>query len=357
MRHPFESRFDAAWPAPSWCDSHVVLAVSTGPDSVALLRAAIVLKNEAAGSGGLFVAYLNHGLRGTSANDDEAWLRTLCQRLNVPLEIGKADVPELAAQAGDGIEAAARNARYDFLRQTAEGLGARFVATAHTADDQVETILHRIIRGTGLAGLAGIPSTRPLSPSVTLVRPLLGVRRREVLDYLAAIDQEFRTDPSNIDPRFTRNRLRHELLPFLRENYNVDVDAALLRLAVQAHESQQLIANLAAGLAPQCVVLVPTLRVETQGPRHSASYAHREAQVIRIDCPALLTQSSLVIREVCKIAWTDARWPRQAMGFDQWQQLADLVLGGGDSPAVNLPGNIRARREGQRLLLERLDFA
>ena len=138
----------------------------------------MALKKEASGSGTLYVAHLNHALRGSDADADEAWLKALCQRWNVPLELGRANVSEIAVQHGDGLEAAARTARYDFLRQTAERLGARFVATAHTSDDQVETVLHRLVRGTGLAGLAGIPITRPISPSVTLVRPLLDVRRR-----------------------------------------------------------------------------------------------------------------------------------------------------------------------------------
>ena len=301
-----------------------------------MLRSAISLKKEAGGSGTLFVAHLNHALRGSDADADETWLTALCQRLNVPLELGRAEVLELAAEHGDGLEAAARAARYDFLRRTAEKLGARFVATGHTLDDQVETVLHRIVRGTGLAGLAGIPFTRPLSPSVTLVRPLIHVRRRDVLDYLAVIGQDYRTDASNADPRFTRNRLRHELLPLLREQYNPLVDAALLRLATQARESQQLVADSAADLAELCIA---------------------GGHGIRIDCRPLRDQSALVIREVCKIAWNSAAWAQQSMGFDQWQQLADLVRGNSDLPAVILPGNIRAWRENHHLILDRLDLA
>jgi tRNA(Ile)-lysidine synthase len=170
---------------------------------------------------------------------------------------------------------------------------------------------------------------------VTLVRPLLEVRRSEVLDYLAALGQDHRIDASNGDLRFTRNRLRHELLPHLREQYNADVDAALLRLATQARDSQQLIVELAADLARKCVAI-----------DHG----------VRFDCGPLSGQPSLVIREVCKIAWNDVQWPQQAMGFDQWQQLADLVRGDGDLPAISLPGNIRAWREAGYLILERLDL-
>ncbi len=334
----FESRFEAAWPAEHWRDLNVLLAVSAGADSVALLRAAMATKSKAGGRGRVFVAHLNHALRGAEADADEAWLKALCERLNLPLEVGLSDVAKLAAEQGDGLEASARTARYDFLRNTAERLGARLVATAHTRDDQVETILHRIVRGTGLAGLAGISSTRPLSPSVTLVRPLLDATRQDVLDYLAALGQDYRSDSSNDDLRFTRNRLRLELLPLLREQYNAEADAALLRLAAQARDAQQLVAELAGGPARKCV-------------------SPSEGNAVRIDCRPLCGQPPLVIREVCKIAWTDAGLPLQAMGFEQWQQLADLVRGDGGLAAVNLPGNVRARRDGYYLLLERLGLA
>src|SRR5262249_20572855 len=138
---------------------------------------------------------------------------------------------------------------------TAEQVGARYVATGHTADDQVETVLHHILRGTGIDGLAGIRRTRAISPSVALVRPLLWARRSDVLSYLQALGQEFRIDRSNEDVRFTRNRIRNELLPELRQNFNQNVDDALLRLASQAAEAQQVISEAAGALMERCVEL------------------------------------------------------------------------------------------------------
>lgn len=331
----FESQLERSWPPAAWRDTHIVLGVSAGPDSVAMLRAAVAIKHRAGGSGRLHVAHLNHALRGEDGNDDQLWLDALCRQLEIPLEIGQADVAAIAARQGDGIESAAREARYEFLRHVAERLGARFVATAHTADDQVETVLHRIVRGTGLGGLAGIPCVRALAPSVTLVRPMLGMRRSDVLAYLTALGQDYRTDASNSDLRFTRNRLRNELLPGLRTHYNDDVDAALLRLSAQADEAQQLIDELAAELASRCVSMAPGR--------------------VRIDRRPLLGQPPLLVREVCKQAWEEAGWPRQAMGFAHWQQLADLVLvesNESHSPTINLPHGIQARRETDAVVLE-----
>jgi len=342
--HPLETRFYEAWPAHDWCDSHIVLAVSGGADSVAMLRAAAALNARSGGTGRLFVAHLNHALRGGDSDADAEWLSVLCERLEIPLEIGRADVAAIAKRQGDGLEAAARTARYDFLQNAAERLGARFVAVAHTADDQIETVLHRILRGTGIAGLRGIPASRPLSPSVSLIRPLLAIRRRDVLDYLAAIGQNFRTDASNADPRWTRNRLRHELLPALRDYYNADVDAALLRLAAQAAETQELIAGVADQLAGECVTI-------EFGPP-PASNEMRPGSRIRIDGRRLADQSALIVREVCKAAWQKAGWPQQAMGFDQWQQLAELIGRESNVLAVNLPGSVRAYRDGPDLTLQ-----
>ncbi|HEY3393570.1 MAG TPA: tRNA lysidine(34) synthetase TilS, partial [Lacipirellulaceae bacterium] len=150
-----EQHIAAAWPVAAWRDSHVVLGVSSGPDSVAMLRAMMSIKAQGGGRGRLFVAHFNHAARGADADADQAWLDALCRRLDVPLETARADT-SIASLTGDGWEASARAARYKFLTHTAEKFGARFVAVAHTANDQVETVLHRILRGTGLAGLAGM---------------------------------------------------------------------------------------------------------------------------------------------------------------------------------------------------------
>ncbi len=329
--HELERRLAESWPVREWCDTHVVLGVSGGADSVAMLWAMAALKERYGGRGKLYVAHLNHGLRGSAADADEGWMRSLCERLKLLLEVRRIDVSTIAAEQGDGWEAAARTARYDFLRTAAERLGARFVVTAHTADDQAETVLHRILRGTGIEGLAGMAKARPLTASVALVRPMLNLQRREVLEYLAAVGQDYRTDATNLDHQWTRNRLRHELLPQLRERYNRCVDAALMRLAVQGGEAQQVIAELAATVAADCVV---------------ADFTRAQ-----IDCDKFKGHPPIVVREVFKFAWRESGWPEQSMGFDQWQQLAALAATEG-AQTLNLPGNIQAKREGKYVVFE-----
>jgi tRNA(Ile)-lysidine synthase len=336
-----ESRVQRDWPPHDWCDLHVVLAVSAGPDSVAMLRAIHAAKATCGGHGDLIVAHFNHGARGAAADADQAWLEALCRRLKLRLVCGRAGEQVSVDDRGDGWEAAARAARYRFLRETAEKIGARYVAVAHTLDDQVETVLHRVLRGTGLDGLAGIPWHRPLSPTVTLVRPLLSANRLEILQYLRDISQDFRTDETNADTRWTRNRLRHELLPILRERYNPGVDDALLRLAAQAGEAQQLIAGFAQQVADECV---------TREVAHVEG-SNTEVVRVRIDCRQLANSPLPLVREVCRIAWQQAQWPLQAMGFDEWQELAELIIGERDM-TINLPGGIRGRRENSVVVLE-----
>jgi tRNA(Ile)-lysidine synthase len=328
-----ESALATAWPAEQWRDVHVVLAVSGGADSVAMLRLMADAKRRAGGAGRLIVAHLNHGIRPVESAVDAAWLADLCQRLELPCEIGTADVPGLADRAGDGIEAAARAARYQFLLETAERFGARFVAVAHTADDQAETVLHRFLRGTGIAGLAGMPRGRRLSPAVQLVRPLLDVLRHQIEQYLAALGQDFRTDATNTDCQFTRNRLRHELLPLLRADFNSDVDAALERLAQQAAEVQQLITSMAGALVEQAIQV--------------------EIDRLRIDRRQLAAEPPLIVREASKLAWVAVGWPLQNMGFDEWQQLHALIVAEISGP-LNLPHGLRAEIDGDQIKVARI---
>ena len=206
-----------------------VVAVSGGADSVALLAAL----REAGGADRLTVAHLNHALRGPASDADAAFVVSLSAALGVAHRIETIDVAALAA--GRNLEATARRVRYDFLARVAGEVGAAWVATGHTLDDQAETVLHRLIRGTGVGGLRGIAAVRELVPGIALVRPMLGVGRADVVEHLCAAGLAWREDESNRDPAFTRNRIRHELLPLLR-TFNPAVADVLGRLAEQAGE-------------------------------------------------------------------------------------------------------------------------
>jgi tRNA(Ile)-lysidine synthase len=231
------------------------------------------------------------------------------------------------------LEAAARRVRYEFLTQTAHRVGARFVATGHTADDQAETILHRILRGTGIAGLAGSPRVRPLSPATTLIRPLLQLRRAEVIAYLERLGQPFREDRTNADPQFTRNRIRHELLPQLARQYNPNVVESLLRLGAVARDSQ-------AAIEP----LVDTLLYSAVQDGGDDS--------VRVDRGRLAGAHRHLVRELFVAIWRRCQWPEQGMTFDHWDRLAELARSTTAGKIV-LPGKILARAEGAEMTVAR----
>ena len=174
-------KYAGSAPPAMWCDVHVAVALSGGADSVALLRAMCELKRQYGGRGKVFALHVDHGLRGAESSADADWCEQLCGRLAIPVQVLTAAVIARATEDGDGIEAAARAERYRVLTEAAEALGARYLMLGHTRDDQVETVLFRILRGTGMRGLAGIAASRPLTDSLTMLRPLLNCSRGEIL--------------------------------------------------------------------------------------------------------------------------------------------------------------------------------
>jgi len=337
--HPFESALETAWPAENWRDVSVLLGVSGGADSVALARAMVALKG-GRGLGRIVVGHFNHRLRGADSDDDQQFVAGLCGQLGVEFRAGRAQGEGPACRSGDGIEAAARSLRYNFFRQTGEELGCRYVVTAHTAEDQAETILHRIIRGTGINGLAGIARTRTLGAALTVIRPLLGIHRPLLLEYLAALGQPFRTDATNSDRQFTRNRIRHEVLPSLA-TFNSGVVDALLRLGQLAGEVQTVVDTLVDDLAERC------LRKET-------------AAALEIDLAELAMQPGYLIRELLIAQWQRRQWPLQAMGFEEWDELADMIYASAGAPDAAprkrmFPGGVSVQAEETVLRLERQD--
>ncbi len=321
-----------AWPGEGWCDLHVAVALSGGADSVALLRAVLEIKQQVGGAGSVTALHVNHQLRGVESDADAVWCEQLCQTLGTSLIVLTGDVARRAADDGDGIEAAARAERYELLTQAAEGLGARYLVTAHTSGDQAETVLLRLLRGAGLRGLSGIPRTRALTPSLTLVRPLLDCSRETLTAYLAELGQSYRSDSSNLSIAYTRNRVRNELLPLLREQYNAEVDNALRRFAAQAEDAQRLIEALAGDLLAKCELL------------------SGDAQLSLLASP-FHGEPTIVVCEALRIAWRNANLPEQAMTYQWWRRLAELADETLKGEIFNLPAGVRASIDDDRLCL------
>ncbi len=200
----------------------VLVAVSGGPDSVALL--ALLQRSALALGIAVTAAHLDHRMRRESA-DDARFVARLCAKMGVELVTGSADVPVLARAVGEGLEAAARRARRQFLQETADARGCAVIALGHHRGDQAETFLHRLLRGAGTSGLAAMAMK-----SDRFVRPLLPFSRTRLLKFLAANGLPCVEDASNLDPRFTRNRIRHSLLPLMR-SFNPRIDEHLTALS------------------------------------------------------------------------------------------------------------------------------
>jgi tRNA(Ile)-lysidine synthase len=290
-----------------------VLAVSGGADSVALLRALADL----APTRTFVVAHLNHQLRGKDSDADAEFVAKLCPHLIHLTE--SIDVAKLSSETGENLEATARRARYDFLADISRKSGSRWVATAHTHDDQVETILHRLIRGAGIRGLRGIAEQRPLAPGIRLLRPMLNVSRVDVIEFLNGLGQTWREDATNQDTVFTRNRIRHELLPMLR-SYNPGIEQALSLLSEQAIE----------------------VHIETQDRVDGIlqwAEKPRAGQLLIFDAERLEDEPDRYVREMLVTIWEREGWPRDGMTHEHWKRAADVALG--RAKAWDLPGRLR----------------
>ena len=206
------------------------------------------------------------------------------------------------------------------------------MAVGHTKDDQAETILHRIVRGTGLHGLAGMPGRRPLSASATLFRPLLHATRREIRAYLAAIGQPFRDDASNDDQSRTRARIRHDLLPRLAADYNPEVADALVRLGELAGASGRVLRR----------------RVREV---ERAALLRSDEDSFALDRRVLSRSSRFLRAEVLRLAWRRAGWPEGAMGAEQWRRLARLA--GASRARVSLGNGVEVVTNLRELILTR----
>ena len=218
-------------------NDRILLAVSGGADSVAMAH--LFSGSMAAWSLDIILLHLNHQIRGEESDDDERFVSALADRLGVPVISEKKDVPRLAKRKGLSLEMAAREARYAFFRKAAKLTGISTVAVAHTLDDQAETVLLRLMRGSGLRGL-GAMDYRAENDGLTVIRPLLDIRHAQLEEYLDGRNEDWREDPSNSDLGFTRNRVRHELIPYLENRFNPEIRETLHRTAGILRDEDQL---------------------------------------------------------------------------------------------------------------------
>ncbi|MEP6917788.1 MAG: tRNA lysidine(34) synthetase TilS [Acidobacteriota bacterium] len=306
----------------------VIVALSGGPDSVALVHLLLELqgRRELSVAG---LAHLNHRLRGADADADEAFCRAMAASLGLPIEVERADVGAVAREQGRSVEDAARVVRYAFLEAARARLAADVVATGHSLDDQAETFLLRLIRGSGPRGLAGI---RPRAGSV--VRPLLEITRADLREYATERGFASREDASNTELSIPRNRVRHELIPYLEREFSPGIAAALAREAAIARDDEEFLEQRAIDLAGSNVLTI--INVDGAVP-----------PVVEVDAVALTSLHPALAARVARHALSLLAEGRH-IGFDHVERL--LHFARGDDPALSLPGQ-QAVRRGDTLVL------
>jgi tRNA(Ile)-lysidine synthase len=307
----------------------VVVAVSGGADSTALLLALDELVRSGRLALKLTVAHLDHGLRDEAGSTDAVWVAELAHRLGYEIRQGRVEVRHRAAAARDNLEQTARRARYEFLGAAALACGARAVLTAHTMDDQAETVLLRLLRGSGADGLGGMQPVRPLAAGseVLLIRPLLGwAGRLRTEEYCRERQVEFRLDAMNEDETFTRVRVRKSLLPLLR-TFNGRAVEALARTADLLRED-------AAALNAAAALLLA---------ESSACPADEESPLLRV---SVLRAAPAALRRRALRQWIAAgRGDLHRLEMVHLLAVESLLAGERGGRTIELPGGATVSRK------------
>lgn len=306
----------------------VVVGVSGGPDSVALVHALWRLRDRLRIS--LVIGHLNHQLRGSASYEDANFVRQLGEQLDLPVVVELNDVRSRARSYHLSLEAAAREARYRFFDYVAEKRSAQKIATGHTANDQAETILMRLFRGSGTSGASGI---RPVLDG-RIVRPLLRVTRREVDAYLAAHHLTARMDVSNTDLSYLRNRIRHTVLPRLEEEYNPEIVAAFGRFGEVLRAEEEFLEHEADQVFQQSLIEQQADRVLVAAPPLQAS--------------ALALQRRVIRRAVAAIGGRP-----DVLTFDHVERTLTLIEHDQPGRILALPGGLRVERRREAVLFRK----
>jgi tRNA(Ile)-lysidine synthase len=317
----------------------VAVAVSGGADSVALLRR-LIEERHALGIV-LSVAHVHHGIRGAAADEDEAFVASLAAAHGLPFHLHRANAPAAAATLHETLEEAARNLRYAFFRELIAASEADAVATAHTLDDQAETVLHKLLRGAWTEGLSGIHPVLVTEPG-SILRPFLENTRSTIEAWLLELQQSWREDASNQDIAHTRNRIRRQLLPLLR-TFNPQIAAQLARLATISADEEAYWQGELQRLLP--ALLLPGR--PTRGGGRAAS-THPEEETVALEQLRLRELQPAVARRVVRAA---ARRVGARLSFEQTEQL--LALAESRPGKFQLPGGITVERSLREIRLTR----
>ncbi len=295
----------------------VIVGVSGGADSVALLH---VLGELECCAPDIFVCHFNHRLRGQESRRDADFVAELCEKKRLPFEIRSEDTERFSRQKGLSIEHGARELRYGFFREVCERIGAQRIATAHTMDDRAETVLMRILRGSGNPGISSI---KPRSGN--LIRPLIGISREEVVEYLVNKGEKWVEDSSNELTVFTRNRIRKQVLPLL-ETFNPKIRLTLNRLADTAGWQSSYISR------------------QAEDAFSRVFFRDSSDSVLTGSVSAYANLHKALRSEILRMAYARLQGGLERLGFSHLEAADALVMSSRASCAVNLPSGLVAEK-------------
>lgn len=309
----------------------VLACVSGGADSVCLLLSLLALAPQRKLT--VLAAHVNHCLRGAASDADEQFVRRLCERLEVPLCVRRVDVAAQAAERGMSVEAAAHDVRYDYFLELEQKLDLQKIATAHTANDNAESVLAHMLRGAGTDGMAGIAPVRD-----SFVRPLLWAQRAQVEQYLSDAGESYVTDETNLAPVCTRNKIRLGLLPYLEEHFNPSIVRTLCQDSALAAADAAYLNELAEAAAEDILYRGGEGKVVLDGPKLAAQPAAIAARLVRIAARCAAGGDS----------------SRTVAGSEAVARALGLMQSGHPSGSAPLGCGLQARRQGYNLIVERV---
>ncbi|MDR4506661.1 MAG: tRNA lysidine(34) synthetase TilS [Candidatus Brocadiaceae bacterium] len=312
----------------------VIVGVSGGPDSVALLKILYSINTIENLRLRLFTAHLNHQLRGTDSEKDACFVQKLAENHSLPFLLKSVNIQKIAKKNNYSIEETARRERYAFFTETSHKYNASLVATGHTADDNAETFLHRILRGTGIHGLGGIPIKRPLDAAarVQLIRPLLFIWRKDILKYLREEHLTYRTDTSNYETNYLRNKIRLELIPFLENRYNPGIKNALIQLC-------QIVVSNNEYLSLQAEKIVKKITLEESKDSYTIN-------------TCLLTKQPKILQHLILLSIMEKMHvPLKKIQYGHYTKILDAITKTGRGRQFQLPGKFHFWHEHEKLSL------
>ncbi len=296
----------------------ILVGVSGGPDSVALLHILIELRDVYSLT--VWAVHLNHMFRGQEAEEDARYVEALCKEMGVPSFIEAFDVPAYIKETGLSPEDAARRVRYLVYDHVAERVGANKIALGHNADDQAETVLMRLLRGTGLRGLGGIPPVR----DGKIIRPLIEITRGEIEAYCSENNLSTRIDATNLEPIYFRNKIRLELLPFIEENFSPTIKRHLSVLSDILREDEKCLDEEAQRLFRQLV------------------YVTKDEVTIPIE--DLLELSLAMQRRIIRKVFEESLSLERPLAFDRVQEILDMANAGPTGSSLHLAEGLQVHR-------------